>query len=161
MEKEHTRAIITNGKQQSWVTATVNGKQKQVLIDSGASIGVIPPELIKENPVETSGRKVMLQGAIRGWRQPVKVNFLFGDQAFVREAVVSTEDDDFHGIIFPWNVKSREENQTFVPLLEETATADVNVITRAQQKKSEEQDRNQVRVAMLCIIRTCTLQYCI
>ena len=52
--------------------------------------------------IESKGRRVTLHGAARGGqRSTVKVKYEFGEKVIEKEAVVSTEIDDFKGVIFP------------------------------------------------------------
>ncbi len=126
-------------KTDNWLTAKVNGKSYNVLIDSGASVGVIPPRLAPT--MEGKGRRVTLHGAVRGQRSTVKMKYEFGEKVI---AVVSTELDDFKGVIFPWSVKNQEETELFIP---KDSEEEVNGVTRAANKKAKEDQQGRTAQA--------------
>ncbi len=108
--KESSMGAIPPAK--NWITGKVNGISQRILIDSGATVGVVTPEVAAATDYKTkAGRRVSLHGAIRGDRDTIMVKYEFGNSSFEREAAVSESSEDFQGIIFPWDISNRAEGR--------------------------------------------------
>ncbi len=130
----------------NWITGKVNGISQRILIDSGATVGVVTPEVAAATDYKTkAGRRVSLHGPIRGDRETIMVKYEFGNSSFEKEAAVSESSEDFQGIIFPWDISNRAESQTIIPLFEGQEEKEICVVTRRQKQKEKAQKLQEAK----------------
>ncbi len=121
------------------VRGTVNGVEAEILIDSGADLGVVPESMVPKDAY--TGEKCMAEGALRGVHDVAKVSFGIADKVLERMAVVDRTGKCPPNCLFPLDVEDKEEYEWIGKVLHGPKPVEISqsvkilaVTTRAQAR---------------------------
>ncbi len=121
------------------VRGTVNGVEAEILIDSGADLGVVPESMVPKNAY--TSEKYMAEGALRGVHDVAKVSFGIADKVLERMAVVDRTGKCPPNCLFSLDVEDKEEYEWIGKVLHRLKPVEISqsvkilaVTTRAQAR---------------------------
>ncbi len=142
--------VIVGDKKDNIAWGLVNGVKCRVLVDSGASVGVVPRSLLREGYKDCGEIQVAdVHGARKAHRSTI-VEFKIGGLVRTQLAMIDEREGDGVISIVPLNLRDGEEARAFTQAItvysEEckasvTEKAEVKVLTRSQAKAEAELDK--------------------
>ncbi len=141
--------VIVGEKKDNIAWGRVNGTECKVLVDSGASVGVVPKSLLEESYRDCGEIQVAnVHGGRRAHRSTI-VKFEVG--GLVRSHLAMIDEREGEGVIciVPLNLRDREEAAAYAKAIEEygsrsqkteTEEPKVNMLTRSQARIEAELD---------------------
>ncbi len=142
--------LIVDGEKDNIAWGRVNGAPCKVLVDSGASIGVVPRALLGENHRDCGEVHVADVHGTKKVHRSTVVSFEVGGIVRSQLAMIDERQGDGVISIVPMNLMDKEEISAFTKAIadyreegkgEQRVEAEVNVLTRSQAKAEVELDR--------------------
>ncbi len=142
--------LVVEGDKDNVAWGLVNGIKCKVLVDSGASVGVVPRSLLKGNYRDCGELHVADVHGTRKVHRSTVVTFELGGLARSQLAMIDEREGDGVISIVPINLTDSEEIQAFTRAITEyrderktklSKEAEVKVLTRSQAKIEAELDR--------------------
>ncbi len=114
---ERINLVIPKPTKDNAVQAKVNGKDTDILLDSGADLEVVP-SLVTENAC--TGEVVKGTGALEEQHKVARVTFRFGSKKMERLVIVDEEENYPFVCLFAFKVRDKEEWEFFGKLFHGT-----------------------------------------
>ncbi len=142
--------LVVEGEKDNVTRGLVNGVRSKVLIDSGASVGVVPRLLLKKNYRDCGAIHVADVHGNKKVHRSTVVTLELGGLTCSRLAMIDEREGGGVISIVPMNLTDKEEYQAFTTAIEEyrnnrvvesEKSAEVNVLTRSQARQEEVLDK--------------------
>ncbi len=142
--------LVVEGEKDNVAWGIVNGTKSKVLIDTGASVGVVPRSLLKENYRDCGAIHVADVHGNKKVHRSTVVTFELGGLTCSRLAMIDEREGEGVTSIVPMNLTDSEEYLAFTKaikeyrndkVVEQGKSAEVNVLTRSQARQEEVLDQ--------------------
>ncbi len=139
--------LVVDGEKDNIAWGTVNGTACKLLIDSGASIGVVPRALLKDNHQDCGEVHVADVHSTKRVHRSTVVTFEVGGLVRSRLAMIDERKDEEVISIVPMNLMDEDEIQAFTKAIadhrkeregEQRVEAEVKILTRSQARAEAE-----------------------